>query len=306
MKKRISLTICALTLLLSPFIGRAAAVSPSLVEVKASRGEVVESTLDILNLGASEQVYFLDLLTFESDDETGTPRFLPKEKASSDFLSWINFPVKEIVVPAKTRVEVPFNVVVPTDVASGSYHGAITVATTPTDVVMTNGAVVEAKTAILLLLTVEGETQSQLQLLDFTQERDGQTLPFGAFMIRVQNQGNVYETPRGVIRVNGMFGNVLSSIEVNEAQGRILPATTRVFSADFSQTNVSWLEAAGYQFSHLAFGRMTAELALSYGEHGEISSTHTYWLVPWELLSLLLGAVLFILIGYLRLYKTSK
>jgi len=290
--KRLFLITCALASVLSPAVTFAAAVSPSVIELSASRGEDLDSTFTILNTGASEQMYFLDLLAFEPDGEDGTPVFTSQEASQNEFLSWINFPVREISVPATSKVDVPFQVVVPDDVVSGSYYGAITVSSAPTDVVASNGAIVEAKTAILVFMTVEGETVEKLELLDFMFEQTDSTLPFGTFRYRLQNQGNVHLSPMGEIILTGPLGQTIVKLDANESQGRVLPSSTRTYEVTLNPGDMSWIDRAGYQLRHLMFGPLTAELALTYGQSKTVTSQTTIQMIPVELLSLLAVSVM--------------
>lgn len=302
MKKSLIASICAITFLLSPLIGRAAALSPSIVEISSVRGGEIDSSFTILNTSASEQVYFLDLLGFSPTDETGTPQFAPITE-SDQLAHWIKFPSKEIFVPAQSKVVVPFTVSAPDDVPSGGYYVAITVATAPTDVVSTNGAIIEAKTAILVFFTIEGETIESLQLLDFTVEPNKGALPFGTYTFRAQNQGNVHVIPQGEVLLKGFFGNTIAVVNANQAQGRVLPKSTRTFDVVYELGDLSFIERASYQLGHLAIGPMTAELRLTYGEEGVLVSGATFWSTPWELISILFGGFLLLVILFRKRKK---
>ena len=285
-------------------LGLASAISPAVVELRSSRGETIESVFTILNAGASEQMYFLDLLSFESSGEDGTPAFVPEQTSRNAFLSWIDFPVHEVLVPARSKVEVPFRVIVPDDVASGSYYGAITVSTAPSEVVSSNGATIEAKTAVLVFLTVEGETIERLELLDLALERKDASHPFGLFSFRVQNQGNVHLAPTGQIRLTGLFGQAIVELDANPTEGRVLPGSTRTFTVAYEPADMSWLQTAGYQLRHLAMGPVTAELQLSYGTDGQIEATWSFWMIPGELISFVLAIVAVLLVVFHRKLKS--
>lgn len=307
MKSFYRFILCSIALLLVPFLSQATSLSPSVLEISGSRGGIVDSTFMIFNPGASEQMYFLDLLGFQPTDETGTPSFLPKETQSDGLVSWIDFPFSEITVPAQSKIEVPFQVVIPDDVSSGGYYAAITASTAPTDIVATNGAIVEAKTAILVLFTVEGETVEKLELLDFRILEKGGSLPLGSYQFRVQNQGNVHLTPRGEIRVSNLFGRTIASMDTNSAEGRVLPASTRLFTESFEEEwDLTWLQAAGYQLRYLMFGPLTAELTLSYGTDEILSAQTSFWLIPWELISLVFATILLLLVVYRGLKRVSS
>jgi hypothetical protein len=257
----------------------------------------------IFNTGASEQTYFLDLLSFESKGEDGTPVFTPENDSENVFLSWFRFPSYEILIPALSSAEVSFSVVVPDDVSAGSYSGAITVAPAPSDVVAGNGVIIEAKIAILVFLTVEGETHEKLELLDFTIDPLGLTLPFGTLHYRIQNQGNVFLTPMGTVKFVGLFGQEIATVDVNGSEGRILPSSTRTYDVVFSHDEMSWFHRAMYQLRHLMVGPVRAELTLNYGENGSVTAITTTQVVPAELIVVTAGSFMF---AFLLSRKWSK
>lgn len=297
MQRRFIHILCSLALLLSPLLADAATISPSVLDLSGARGQVVDSSFTILNTGTSEQVYFLNVLGFQAGEEDGSPSFTPE--ATSPILSWITFPSSDVTVPALSKVDVPFKLVLPDDIASGSYQGAITVSTAPSDVVAHNGATIEAQTAILVFLVVDGETVEKLELLDFMFEQTHPRLPYGTFSFRVQNQGNVHLVPRGSIVLSGLFGKTLATINVNQISGRVLPDSTRTYSAEFLAEDLNWFEMAGFQLQHLAIGSITATLELEYGASGVSTSSFSFMLIPFELLSVLL----LMLVGIGLMYK---
>ena len=294
---------CSLALLLISLGVRAAVISPSVLEIFSARGEVIQETFTILNTGSSEQTYFFDRVAFKPMEETGTPLFSQETKEAGALTSWISFPETQVRVSPQSKADVPFQIAIPDDIASGGYYAAITVSPTPTDIVTSNGAIIDAKTAILVLLTVEGETTQQLQLLDFHGTLFSSSLPFGSFQFRVQNQGNVHVVPQGQITLKGFFGQTIQVIKVNTVEGRVLPSSTRLFEVPYPQETLSWLDKAGYQLSHLAVGPMTADLTLSYGSEGTLSSSLTFWIVPWELMYILIGVIVVILASYYLIRK---
>ncbi len=292
--------LCTFALLLSPLFVQAAAVAPSVIELSSQRGEVIDSSFRILNTGASEQVYYLDTLSFDADGEDGSPLFTPENNSVTPFLTWFDFPLLEITVPAQAKVDVPFSVVVPDDVPSGSYHGAITVSTAPSDVVATNGATIEARIAILVFLVIEGETVEKLELLDFTLDQTQATLPFGIFKYRIQNQGNVHLAPEGEIVLKNLFGQVIATIEANENKARILPGSTRTYTVDFG-ADLNLLNTVGFQLRHLVIGPVTAELNVTYSENESLTSQAQLMVIPIELLIVLATALLFAGVLYRKL-----
>ena len=293
--KRLLLTIFSVALVLMPGHVNAAAIAPSVIEVSAARGEVVNQVIQVINVGATEQKYYLGVMKFEPKDDTGTPRFLSYEDDHDGLPLWINFPVKQVTVPANTKVDVPFQIVLPDDIASGGYYGAVTVSQAPSEVVATNGAVVEAKTASLVLLTVEGETVEKAALLDFSTEVGAATL---AYEYRIQNQGNVHVLPEGMVQVKNLLGMTAFDADANSGNGRVLPSSTRHYKGGAGEQG-GYLERAMWQIRHLAVGPMSAELSLTYGNSEELMAETSGWFpMPWEGISAMItGAIVLILMG---------
>ncbi|MBM5789633.1 hypothetical protein FJZ23_00875 [Candidatus Parcubacteria bacterium] len=258
---------------------RAAALSPAVLEISVRRGEAVEQAITVINSSAVEQTYYADVMVFEPSEDGESPVFSRDEQSANSIVHWIVLPYDEFRVPANSKAELPFNVIVPNDVRSGGYYGAIGVSQAPSDVVAANGALIEAKTAVLILLTVEGETVENAAVLDMVGEK-----LWGPFAFRVQNQGNVHVTPVGAVTVKDVLGRSVVSYDANPKERRVLPGSTRAFAMDGVQhSGLSQIVSA--QMRHLAIGPMTAVLELTYGSDGNVLMAQTrFWYVPWELL----------------------
>lgn len=298
MKGMLSLLAAIMTMLLVPSTVSAFALSPSSLDLSAKRGEMIVSSITILNTQEVDTEYYVDVMGFQPKDDTGTPEFYTPETGSHELANWILFENDSFVVPALSASEAPFKVVVPDDVLSQGYFAAITVSPAPSDVVAANGAIIEAKTASLVFLTVEGETVEQLALLDFTRSGGSNDLPFRSYQFRLQNQGNVHVTPVGSIRLTGLFGQTISSVDANPEEGRVLPDSTRTFEVMNENTLASWYETVAFQLSHLAIGPVTATLDLTYGGNGIIQSSMSFWLFPWQLIVTVVGLLIVLLILY--------
>lgn len=268
----------------------ATALAPSILEIEASQGEVAQQMFQIINTEAAEQVYYLGVLKFEASEDGSSPEFIPFDEDHEGLPEWIQFPVREVRVPSRTSVDVPFTISVPMDVVAGSYFAAVTVSKAPSDVVATNGAIIEAKTAVLVLLTVSGETRAQAQLLDFTSSKSSASLA-GTYQFRIQNQGNVHIQPKGTVRFSDVLGRTILEVDANQDGSRVLPGSTRTFEVDVSEEDAPF-----------ALGPVNATLAITYADGVSLKSTMTFWIVSWKVLGSLVGSllVLLILFKYLR------
>jgi hypothetical protein len=276
--------------LLAPSDARAFSAGPASLELSGSRGKVVEDTFMVANVSGQPETYYFSTLKFRSSEDSGAPDFIPYDEDHSGLAEWIAFPGKSVTVPPLTKVDVPFTIVVPSDAPAGGHYAAIVVSDTPSDVVASNGTSISAKTALLVFLTIEGETREQAALLDFTVERTGRELE-GMYRFRIQNQGNVFVIPTGTITLRNVFGATIGSARVNEDGGRILPESTRAFEG-------------GWKASIFAVGPITASLDLTYGSAPELLSgqyAFSYWPMEFFLAVIITAASLaFIVIALQR------
>ena len=284
MRRSIQFSIWFLATLLIPFLVSAATVAPLAIEIAGDRGETISSTFSIINTEAFDREYYLGMMGFLPKDDSGAPQFFSALEQTDGFTRWVVFPSESVVVPAQSKADVHFTIAIPDDAVSGGYYAAITVSPAPADVVVSNGAIIQAKTAILLLLTVEGETVESLALLDFTSLGEEFDLPFGTFRYRLQNQGNVHVMPTGTVTLTGVFGQQIGSIDANPADGRVLPSSTRVFEVKYEETFSGWFDTVAYQLQHLTIGPVTATLDISYGNAQSIQSEIRFWVIPWQFL----------------------
>ncbi|MBI4713841.1 hypothetical protein HY771_01500 [Candidatus Uhrbacteria bacterium] len=289
----------SIILVLIPVSIFAASLSPSVMEVSVQRGETIKQKLTVINTKTIEQTYYLDVIKFEPSGVGGTPSFIPFEEDHSGLADWIGLAFSEFVVPANSKYEIPFTISIPSEALSGGYYAAITVSQAPSDLVADNGAMVEAKTAALILLTVEGETNEKLVLLDFSKKSEWPHSRIdGLYEFRLQNQGNVHVTPTGIIKLKDFFGRTVDEFDANPSVGRVLPNSTRQFLVG-SETPKNFFESAKDQMRLFAIGPMTAELSLKYGQSEQtITSNFDFWYVPWQIMVVDVVLVVAILLIY--------
>jgi len=271
-------------------------VAPATIDTSGNRGEVVEQTFTLVNDNNQETFFYFETLKIEAKDESGSPKFIPYNTDHSELPDWITLSTKKLVVPARSFVEVPFSVNIPADVQSKSYSAAITVSDNA-PITETTIQTFQTKTAILVFLTVNGENNEQAGLLDLKVSPKWGSQISGSVNFRIQNQGNVYIKPQGTITFKDILGRTLKTISANPDESRVLPGTTRTIEITFSKENF-WKE--------LTVGPVTAELSLVYGDSKKtLNKTTTIWIIPWQIILVILGGISF-LIGIKKLLKTKK
>ncbi len=293
------LSLALLALAIAP-AAEAFSAAPATTELGASRGQLVDATFTLVNTEDRDETYYLSVLKFEAQAETGSPRFIPYEEDHGGMPEWIVFQDTEVAVPARSRVEVPYQIAVPSDAQSGGHYAAIVISDAPSAVVATSGASIQAKTALLLFLTVQGETREQAALLDFAIERGEPSGLNGTFRWRIQNQGNVHVVPEGTVTFKNALGWIIGKTDANETDGRVLPGSTRTFEGSWSLVadDLPLLPRLAAQARVAAIGPVTASLDITYGASGVLSqeTAFFYWpieLIAFVLLTLVAAVILF-------------
>jgi hypothetical protein len=282
----IATCVCSVVLILIPVSVQAIAITPSVTEVVGERGEVISETITIINIKTTDQTYYLDTLKFEASEDGGSPRFISGTEGYEGLSEWIELETRSITVPALSRAEVAYNIRIPSVVESGGYYAAITVSTAPAEIIATNGAIIDARTAGLLLLEVTGENVKKAVLLDFidTEAERFKSFIGGQFSYRIQNQGNVHITPVGTITFKDFFGRTLKQVDANKDGARVLPSSTRSFTVAVLSTSETWLEVIQDQMRLFVLGPITIDLEVMYDDSGVILSQSTsQFFFPWQL-----------------------
>jgi hypothetical protein len=305
--KRLASLIALVVLILAPQTARAFAVAPGILELSAERGEVVKSNIAYINNEGVAKTTYLSVIKFVPSD-TGAPRFIPYEDDHAGLPQWVVLPTQHLVVPARSKIDVPLTIAVPKDATSGGHYAAVVFSDAPSDIVATNGAQVSAKMAVLVLLTVAGENIQRAGLLDFTSPQSGRLMSVagGEYQYRLQNQGNVHLLPTGTIQVKDLFGRVITEVNANPSAGRVLPASTRTFTGLFGDQPSSFLEILRAQWSQLAIGPATVELNLAYGANQSLLASFHIWLLPWQLLLTAFLVVLILVLAVKGLFSGRK
>jgi hypothetical protein len=142
--------------------------------------------------------------------------------------------------------------------------GALLVVTVP--VSTGNGAAIQTRIALLLLVKVLGDVREQMTLESFSAPRFLQGPPVDV-AARFRNEGTVHEAPVADIDVRNMFGTLVATGTLPVRN--VLPGVVRKVEA--SVGDGFWL------------GRYTVLLHATYGDNGqELVSKQYVWVVPWR------------------------
>lgn len=275
-------------------------ISPALVEMNAERGSARTITLNVMNITTSDLVYAQSVVDFGSSDETGSPQIIEDSSLpeSSSIRSWISS-TPQFMLAAGDSKTITVELNVPANAEPGGHYGVLRFSGAAPEL-DTSGVGLSASAGVLILVRVDGDITETASLSSFyTSNNDKQSWFFENspidFVTRIKNDGNIHVKPTGSIDVTDMFGNVVSSIDINKVEPRsnVLPGSTRRFESTLDK---NWM-----------FGKYTANLVLAYGNEGQaITNTITFWVIPYKIILAILLALATIVFIISRIVKSHN
>lgn len=277
---------------------RAATVTPRL-ELSGDPGETVVDKLKVTNEERQSKTFYTEVQNFESQDESGAPRFTTRGEGLS---SWTQIPESITVGPGQT-VELPITITIPELADPGGHFAGVFLQTSPPD--GDSGEVaLSAKLGTLILLRVNGDFIQGATVLEFAtrnRQRIFTSLPV-YFYYRFQNTGDDHLKPVGDVLITNTAGRLAKVLPANPVDGSILPKSVRRFEVVWannsgpleqganpeihSPSGLGFWDAVKYQSKNFAFGKYTATLKVVYGtkELKSEKAKFSFWIIPWQLL----------------------
>lgn len=296
--KKILSAITLSSFALSVLTAQALTISPARVELTGDKGETISDSFLLINDQDTEQTFYTSVENFESQGESGTPNFTNAKEGLS---TWVKV-VDKVVLKKGERVKIPYTVEIPQSAESGGHFAAIFLSTVPPST--QDGQVsVGAKIGMLVFLKITGDVKESGGLLEFTLKEGKKvltSLPV-QFFYRFKNDGNDRVNPEGEIIITNTFGAETARLDANKAKGNVLPGSVRKFDARLGDNeapamSAPFLEQVKFQKSNFAFGMYTAHVKLAFGGKGIAESSLTYFVIPWQLLSVVLVGILVVVI----------
>lgn len=265
--------------------GAGIVVYPNRIELKADRGETIETTITVFNSSDLKADIGLGVWNF-AWDKKGRPVAIGKRDAEyfRSLAGWVSVPYGNQTLEPKARLRVPLKIKVPKRISDGSYYAYFRVKILPTDRPK-HGIITEFKLNHLLLLRVGGSSGDRVVL-----ERDLKPLnlsvnrynfgPKIKFQAILKNNGNIHEAIESQFVINDYRGRLVKKINVPEQT--VLPKNkTFVFS--------SWDGAP-------LIGKYTLNFKGTIADLKDLKMSADFWVIsPAFVVALLLGIVLFIL-----------
>lgn len=293
----------------APLATRAATVDDSLSlsetppvrELNVQAGQTLDESLDITNQAKGDVTLYplVRDVTSSDDPNSSSPKVIEDSSVvtPTGLFQWVSFATESVVISAGQTVSLGYTIHVPADAEPGGHYGAVFVTSQKPSVNATPGVGIQTRIGSLLLITVGGKTTVSVDPVGFSAV-DGngkpqqlfQQLPVH-FKTTIHNTGNIHVQPTGVIDIKNSFGTQVLKMSFNEADGRVLPNSTRVFTNDLA--------------SSIGWGKFTATETLTIraadGTTLPMTATTTFWLVP-IMQSIWVIAILFLIILVFKMW----
>lgn len=237
--------------------------SPIVIEFSVNPGETVENNIRIDNL--SDEAIVIETIpkNLTPTGEEGQVD-LTEDGTSFSLADWISVSPTQTVIEAKASFNFKATTAVPQNAEPGGHFGAIVFKTIPPDQ-GSNNASVSQEVAPLMLVEVAGEVieQANIQSFQSTKSFWSNERPI-ELETRIQNTGTVHFKPKGTITIKNMFGNEVTTINLEEKNVLPGPSIRRIVS--------NW--DPGF-----TIGRYSADLTVVYGDDKQILTSSTSFIV---------------------------
>ncbi len=268
-------------------------ITPPLIKINISPGEIFSSSVKIVNNNPSDLTVYAFIRDFKGGTgEGGQIEFIEEKEIEGKerylLSKWIDISREQILIPPYQSKQVPFTIRVPREAEPGGKYALILVGTNPSTGKIPGGGIkISSLVSSLLLVNVRGAIIEKARIREFSTEKNFYQKPEVKFTLRVENMGNVHIQPQGEIKIYNFWGKERGFIPINHKTefGNVLPKSIR-----------RWEFVWNGEGSPLEAGRYKAVLTLIYGNETKqtLSQTLYFWVLPIiPVLSILGGVFLF-------------
>lgn len=300
------------SLILPLFKAKALTVNPKL-ELNGDPGTNLRANIKITNEEKQSRTFYLAYENFNSQDESGTPSFTPRREGLA---TWIKSQETITLGPGAT-VDMPIEIVIPADAEPGGHFAGAFFSIEPPSITPDKGKIaIGTKLGSLILLRINGDFVQNATILEFNttgKKRIFTQLPI-QFYYRFQNIGDDHQKPLGDIQISNVFGRTIKVLSANTVDGSVLPKSIRRFTSVWTEQGgglkqepvidltaapkLPFWQTVKSQWTNFAFGKYTADLKVVYGtkELKSTKSEFTFYIIPWQLLSIVIPSLIVLLI----------
>ncbi len=253
-------------------------LSPAKLEVKLDPGDTSKQEITVTNRQDRSMDFSVSIEDFTgSENPAQAVVLLGSERGPYSLRDFLKPEIETFTLKPKEEIRFSVQVSIPEDATPGGRYGTVLISSAPSH---TNGSgsVTISRLGALFFVRVNGDAKEEGLLSDFHMSGDKKFFTQGPFPFEIffKNTGNVHLVPYGIISVKNILGQEVGSLQIEPYFA--LPSAVRY-------RQVTWNK-------DFLLGRYTATLALNRG-YGDIvdRKTVTFWVLPWKILLLGLGAV---------------
>ena len=231
---------------------QAFSLRPAIQEFVVDPGDKVQSYVEVTNDEDVAQDFYLSVQKFVPKGASGQQDFLPLSDVEG-LPSWIYFSAPKYQLKAGETRQIPFDLKVPGEANGGGYYAAIFVSNQP-PVLTGKQSAMGSRTGSLIFLTVRGLIVSQAEITHFLAQSQANVAQAEVrFDLSIRNTGNIHLQPSGYLRITDWWGQSVAKIKINPEGARILPSSSRYFSATWKEGN--WFAFGKYQVTYESEGQ---------------------------------------------------
>ena len=291
------------------FNAEALTVSPARIEISGNPGQTLTGEINVYNEQNEGKTFYASYENFESSDDSGAPKFIGSD---SGLATWI-MTDSSVAIKSQEKKVLPFTITIPSDAEPGGYFAAVFLGNQP-PVTQEGGTIsIGGKIGILVLLRVNGDIKEGAGLVEFStlnKKRLFSSLPVN-LLYKVNNSGGDRIVPIGDIKIKNTIQLTSATLLLNEGKGSVLPGSVRKFETIWGEKteSKSFFGSVMYQLTHFHLGVYTAKINLTWGEgKAQVNSdSFTFFVIPWQLLTIILVIILIIwFFGSIILRKYNK
>lgn len=288
----------------APWHARAFTIAPAIIELTVKPGETTKTLIRVENTSDTTKYYAFSVQKFIPKGNLGQQEFLPVSETAG-LPEWVYFDRPILQLNPGESVTLPIVLRVPSDATPGGHYAAVFFSEQST---LESGSVgMVARTGALLLVTVEGNINKDFHIDTFSASSNVVSRLPVDFQTEISNQGNTHLTPEGEVRIQNMFGNTVASYPINPANGKILPASSRLLTVrwDKRSGDISGLfSGLRSEWRNFGFGKYTAHLRVDVDGQAKESQV-VLWVFPWRTL-ILFGAVIILILGFIGVRRVVR
>ena len=274
-------------------------INPAIEHIKLDPGSIYTGNINLTNdFQHHNTVNFVPLVKlFKQKEESGSPEFFDSDELphKANAAEWITFHENNYNIGYEESIDSNYTITVPHDAQPGGHY--IALAYQETAVGESVQLSLDKTIAALLFVTVNGDTNENGELIDFTVGKPFYDFAPVDFHLRYKNSGNMYSVIGGNIFIHqGDITNPIATLTVNPEGKIVLSESTRHYEEIFNDGFISYdetgfLKINFQKFLKVFFGNYTATLKLKHTVNGERITTErevSFWVIPWQLIIFLL------------------